>query len=146
MQRRLTQLFPFLLGRQEQENEENVQVHEEVEAVDRATDEQLQELREQTKEIFKGKSWTRIVCLNDALPEEKKAWPIAPDLADEYDTMFTIDEDALPESQPAFDPYAFAKTNPDPQVGAWSLPEQKFKELCQKVSAVRKRIKEKAEE
>ena len=104
MQRRLTQLFPNLLGRFGQQNDGEDQAPEENDAVDRATEEQLQELREQTEDIFKGKFWTRIVCLNDALPEEKKAWPIAPDLADEYDTMFTIDEDALPESQPPFDP------------------------------------------
>ena len=46
MQRRLTQLFPNLLGRLVQQNEEEEQEHEAAEAVDRATDEQLQELRE----------------------------------------------------------------------------------------------------
>ena len=59
--------------------------------------------------------------------EEYKAWPIAPDLADEFDTMFTIDEDALPEPQPPFDPAAFTKLNPDPKLDAWRLPADRYK-------------------
>ena len=59
--------------------------------------------------------------------------------------MFTIDEDALPESQPDFDPVHFVKVNPDPKIGAWRLPADKFKELCVKASAIRRQIKEKAE-
>ena len=39
MQRRLTQLFPFLLGRPQQEDDEDEEEPEEKEAVDRATDE-----------------------------------------------------------------------------------------------------------
>ena len=44
-----------------------VQLLEQAEAVDWATDEQLQELREQTEDIFKGKYWTRIISINDQL-------------------------------------------------------------------------------
>ena len=57
-------------------------------------------------------------------PDEYRSWLIGPDLADEHDDLFTIDEDELPELRPAFDPSEFIKLNPDPKVGAWRLPEQ----------------------
>ena len=60
--------------------------------------------------------------------------------------MFAIDEDALPESQPLFDPAAFQKVNPDLKIGAWRLPEHQLKELCIQATAIRKRLMEKAEE
>ena len=41
-------------------------------------------------------------------------WPVATDLAEEFDALFTIDEDELPELQPHFDPLAFVKTNIKP--------------------------------
>ena len=34
-------------------------------------------------------------------------WPVAPDVSEEHDILFTIDEDELPELQPLFDPFAF---------------------------------------
>ena len=46
MHRRLTQLWPFLLGQQDNGDEETERVEEEEEQVDRATDEQLAGLRE----------------------------------------------------------------------------------------------------
>ena len=46
MHRRLTQLWPFLLGQQDNGDEETECVEEEEEQVDRATDEQLAGLRE----------------------------------------------------------------------------------------------------
>ena len=53
MQRRLTQLFPNLLARAAEDQEEENQIPEADQAVDRATDEQLLELREQTEEIYR---------------------------------------------------------------------------------------------
>jgi hypothetical protein len=37
---------------------------------------------------------------------------MAPDLAEEYDALFIIDEEGLPELQAHFDPALFTKTNP----------------------------------
>ena len=82
--------------------------------VDRATEEQLAELREQTAEIFKNLFWTRVVAVQDWKPESQKSWPIAPDLSDEHDHMFTVAEDGLPELVPYFDHTAFSKQNPQP--------------------------------
>jgi len=44
--------------------------------------------------------------------DELKSWPMAPDLAEEYDALFIIDEEELPELQAHFDPALFTKTNP----------------------------------
>ena len=74
-------------------------------------------------EIFKNQNWTRVISLDHYQPDEPKSWPIAPDLADEYDTLFTIDEDDLPEIQPAFDPVVFEKENPHTPVGAWRISD-----------------------
>ena len=56
-------------------------------------------------------------------PEEKKSWPVASDLAEEYDILFAIGEDELPELEPYFDPLAFISTNPKPEVAVWKLTE-----------------------
>ena len=42
---------------------------------------------------------------------------MAPDVADEFDALFTIDEEALPEFEPLFDPTAYAEKNPEPKIG-----------------------------
>jgi hypothetical protein len=41
--------------------------------------------------IFKNLFWTRIITVQTYEPDEKKYWPIAPDLSDEYDILFQID-------------------------------------------------------
>ena len=46
-------------------------------------------------------------------PGAEKSWPIGPDLCDEYDVMFQIDEDDLPELNLHFDHVKFSKTNPN---------------------------------
>ena len=45
-------------------------------------------------------------------PTAPMNWPMAPDLTEEYDALFTIDEEELPELQVHFDPTAFTKVNP----------------------------------
>ena len=40
--------------------------------------------------------------------------------------MFTIAEDDLPELEPYFDHVKFSKTNPQPQMAAWKLPEKRL--------------------
>ena len=92
--------------------------------MDRATVEQLRELREQTEVIYKNLYWTRVISLQQYRPEEKRSWPVAPDLAEEYDVLFSIEEDELPVQQLQFDPAAFVKTNPLPLVRAWRLTEE----------------------
>ena len=77
-------------------------------------------------------------------PDEKMNWPVAPDLAEEYDVLFTIDEDELPEIQPHFDPVAFVTTNPKPEAAAWKLSDEKLRQLSLNVTRIRKQINEKA--
>ena len=52
------------------------------------------------------------MAVHDYQPDDCKWWPIALDLSDEYDHMFTIAEDDLPELEPYFDHVKFSKTNP----------------------------------
>lgn len=79
----------------------------------KATQLKLEELREQSLVIFKNLYWTRILTLQAYDPGAEKSWPIGPDLCDEYDFMFQIDEDDLPELNLHFDHVKFSKTNPN---------------------------------
>ena len=144
MQQRITQFITLLRGGGQHDQEEDDQVDDEEEEADRATEEQLQELREQTEVIYKNLYWTRVISVQQYRPEEKKSWPVAPDLAEEYDVLFTIAEDELPELQPYFDPAAFVKTNPQPRAAAWKLEEEQLKQLALNVSKIRQQINEKA--
>ena len=56
--------------------------------------------------------WSRVVAVHDYKSESRKSWPIAPDLSDEHEHMFTVAEDDLPELEPYFDHAAFSKLNP----------------------------------
>ena len=112
-----------MTGRRDQDENGQDQAIDDEEEVDQATEEQLAELRETTTETFKNLSWTRLVTVHDYAADTLKSWPIAPDLSDEYDHMFTIPEDDLPEFIPLFDHVKFSKTNPQPQMEAWKLNE-----------------------
>ena len=70
-------------------------------------------------------------------PEEKKSWPVAPDLAEEYDILFAMGEDELPELEPYFDPSAFVATNPKPEVAVWKLSEDQLKQLGLNTTKIR---------
>ena len=69
---------------------------------------------------------------------------MAPDVADEFDALLTIDVEALPEFEPLFDPYVFAGKNPEPKMEAWRLDDGRLRALAISASAIRKRINEKA--
>ena len=140
MQKRITDFITYVAGLRGQEDDGEDQAEDNEQIVDRATEEQLLELREQTKEIFKNFFWTRVVAVHDHQPESLKSWPIAPDLSDEHDHMFTVAEDALPELEPYFDHAAFSKQNPQPQIAVWRLPEDRLMQLAKNVSKIRARI------
>ena len=54
--------------------------------------------------------------------------------------MFTVAEDALPELEPHFDHAAFSRRNPQPQMAAWKLPEERLLQLAKNVTRIRERI------
>jgi len=58
--------------------------------------------------------WTRVLMTQNYDPRAEKSWPIGPDLSNEYDYLFQIDEDDLPELNLFFDHVEFSKTNQDP--------------------------------
>ena len=107
MLRRITDLWPSLLGNNQNAQEEDDQIQEDESNVNKATEEQLAELRAQTEEIYKNMNWTRIIAVDDHHPEETEIWPISIDLTNEYDELFSIDEEELPQLIPRFDPVQF---------------------------------------
>ena len=123
MQQRITQFVTFVRGRGGHDHEEDEQAADDEEEMDRATEEQLRELREQTEDIYKNLYWTRVISLQQYRPEDKRSWPVASDLAEEYDVLFTIAGDELPQLELHFDPAAFVETNPVPRVAVWKLTE-----------------------
>ena len=88
MQKRITDFITYVSGLGENDGEEADQIVDEEAEVAGATREQLKELREQTKDIFKNLYWTRIISVQTYDPDDQKSWPIAPDLSDEHDILF----------------------------------------------------------
>lgn len=86
---------------------------------------QLEELRQSTMDAYKNLYWTRIIALDHFQPDEQKRWPMAPDLADEYDVLFMIEEDDLPKLEPHFDMQVFMNRHPQPQADAWRLMQDR---------------------
>ena len=107
MLRRITDLWPSLLGNNQNAQEEDDQIQEDESNVNKATEEQLAELRAQTEEIYKNMNWTRIIAVDSHHPEEMEIQPISIDLTNEYDELFSIDEEELPQLIPRFDPVQF---------------------------------------
>ena len=72
--------------------------------------------------------------------DDKKSWLIGPDLSDEFDFMFTIEEDELPELKPFFNPVAFSLLNPEITIAEYKLPEVRMLQLAKNASALRSKI------
>ena len=93
----------------------------------------LEELREQTLDNFKNLYWTRIITVQNHDPSKDMKWPVGPDLANEHDVLFQIDEDCfqidedlLPELDLQFDHVAFCKMFPSPAVADWRLTNEEL--------------------
>ena len=65
-------------------------------------------------------------------------------MAEEYDVLFTIEGDELPQLELHFDPAAFVKTNPLPLVAAWKLTEEQLRQLALNTTRIRQQINDKA--
>lgn len=92
MQQRITEFITYIRGGPEQNGEESSQIADEEAEIARATQLKLEELREQTLIIFKNLYWTRIITIRTYDPRAEKSWPIGPDLSNEYDVLFQIEE------------------------------------------------------
>ena len=77
-------------------------------------------------------------------PEETQRWPLADDLTEQHNILYTIDQDELPPFQPYFDPTEFAKRNPNLNTALFRLTDENLKEIGNNVSKIRKQIIEKA--
>ena len=146
MLRRITEMWPNLLGRQQNQLdlEDNVEADEK--DVDQATEEQLAELRAQTLDIYKNLYWTRVISIHNQQIDAVYRWPVGPDIADAHDELFTIDNEDLPELQIYFDPAAFQREHPQPEIAAWTLSEPELRKVAVSATKIRKSIKEKARE
>ena len=112
MLRRITQLWPNLLRGNQNDQEEADQILDEQDSPDEATDDQLKALKEQTLDIYKNEYWSRVITVDTHNPDESRRWPLAPDLSEQHEIMFTIDEDDLPKMPPYYDPAEFIKRYP----------------------------------
>ena len=86
--------------------------------------------------IFKNLYWTRIIAVHNHDPRADTKWPIGPDLSDEYDVLFHIDEDLLPEINFQFDHVAFCKMFPSPSVDDWRLTNEELEKLGKTVTKI----------
>ena len=126
MQTRITQFITYIRGGGDNNGGEAADLTDADAEVVRATQIKLEELREQTFTIFKNLYWTRIISVHAYDPRADTKWPIAPDLSDEYDVLFQIEEDNLPELNIEFDHVKFSKLNPNPSVDAWRLSDERL--------------------
>jgi len=67
-------------------------------------EDQMKELEESTLKVFKNLYWTRLIVMEDFLPEQQERYELGPDVAAVVDEMFRLDADAMPEWTPLFDP------------------------------------------
>ena len=63
MQRRITQMFKDLFPRNNHDHEVDMDAPDDSSDGDGAMEEQLEELKEQTKKIYKNLYWTRVISL-----------------------------------------------------------------------------------
>ena len=103
MLRRITQLWPNLLQGNRNDQQEANQILEGEDSPNEATHEQLEELQLQTKENYKNEYWSRVISVDMHRPEEVQRWPLADDLTEQHNILYTIDEDERPPFQPYFD-------------------------------------------
>jgi len=113
MLRRITELWPNLLRGNRDDRDEANQLLRDEDSPDEATDQQLKDLEELTKQLHKNEYWSRIVAVDSHNPEESQRWSLAPDLSKEHDILFTIDQDELPDFSTYFDPAEFVQRHPN---------------------------------
>ena len=67
----------------------------------------MKELEESYIQAHSNEYWTRIIALEDFLPNVQDRFPIGPDLAYEMDNILRIDAATLPDWEAEFDPISF---------------------------------------
>ncbi len=84
----------------------------------------MDDLRKSTCDAFKHLYWTRLISCEHHQVETPKNWPIGPDLADEFDHIFWIEEDDLPQWQANWDTSTFSKAHPNLNIEDWKLKDE----------------------
>jgi len=151
MQRKITDVFANLMGRgrgdQQRRNDADDagdDGQESSEQSDGISQEQMDELRATTCAAYKNLYWTRLISREHHQAETRKSWPIGPDLADEFDLLFWVDEDELPEWRAQWDTAAFAQAHPELKIAQWRLSDERLRELAVQAIEIRQQIDEKA--
>ena len=62
---------------------------------------------------------------------------MASDLCDEFDILYAINEDTLPEFIPVFDPTDTIYKDTNLSIQGWKLPEDRLKEIAIVASNIR---------
>ena len=76
--------------------------------------------------------------------EPRRSRLIGPDIADEFDSLFTVEEDNMPEWQPHWDPTTFASTHFGLKIADWKFSEDRLREFAILSAEIRAAINEKA--
>jgi len=97
MLRRITQMWPNLIGRPNQGQEEEDQEP----FVD---EDQMKDLEESTLKLYGTEYWSRLIPLEGFLMGQQERYLIGPDMAKEVDAMYRIDVDTIPDWMPRWDP------------------------------------------
>ena len=85
-------------------------------------------------DIYKNEYWSRVITVDTHNPDESRRWPLALDLSEQHEIIFTIDEDDLPKMLPYYDPAEFIKRYPQPQVGAFRLSDSNLEQVAKNVT------------
>ena len=70
---------------------------------------------------YKNLYWTRLISRENYQAAAPKSWPVGRDLADEFDQLFWVDEDELPEWKAHWDAVTFAQEHAELKTAGWRL-------------------------
>ena len=105
MLRRITQLWPNLIGRPNEAQEDGQQQP----FVD---EDQMKDLAESTLKVYGKDYWSRLIPLEGFLMGQQERYLIGPDMVQEVDAMYRIDIDTIPDWHPRWDPMEFQQLHP----------------------------------
>ena len=68
---------------------------------------EMNSLQQSTLEAYVNEYWTRVVPVEDYLPNVHDKHPLGTDMAYAMDVLWRMDPETLPPFEPKFDPQAF---------------------------------------